>query len=241
MKSIGAVFYIAVALGAVVIVSLIVDQDTPAPAAQNVDLPSATKHETATLDSARVAALERRIDELQNRVNLAETAASAQEVSSGPQQQAASEAQSAQPEAMEQRPETPERRAETALRDQEEQDRIYQQQTIAALDEQLATEEYDTDWDSNVKAELDQNLKLDSFNGTRVSNVECKSTLCRVALTHTNAEAETLFFENLGNLPMMKNTRAYYQRETNADGSTSMVLYVAREGKSLPLAKAHAQ
>ena len=115
------------------------------------------------------------------------------------------------------------------------QDKSYQQQTAAALAGQLASEEYDTGWAGNFQAELDQGLKAESFAGTRLSDVECKSSLCRVTLAHDNSETEEQFFEHMLELPIMSNTQAYYQREGNDDGSSSLILYIAREGRSLPL------
>ena len=183
--------------------------------------------------------MEERIKELQTRIGRSEhTLAKTDHDQSGRQQatQPHSAVDAPQPELSD--------RARTAaappppdmpIEERMAQDQVYEQQSVAALASRLAGEEVDTDWAGNFQAALDNGLKSESFAGTRLSDVECKSSLCRVTLAHDNAETEELFLENMLDLPVMSNTQAFYKREGNSDGSASLVLYIAREGQSLPL------
>lgn len=226
----------AASIGAVGIAAIMANTEKAVPASQNVDVQRPNVDDIGAAETARLVALESRIAALQERVSVAESAITARPFGSTPQEQLTRSAEVGTSAATEGQRTTPnDREAAAALRSQEEQDKVSQQQTVAALETQLAIEDYDGGWDTNIQAELDQSLKLDSFDGTRLSGVQCKTTLCRVALAYDNVEAEMQFFENLDHLPIMRNTQAYYQRESNADGSVSLVMYVAREGKLLPL------
>lgn len=115
------------------------------------------------------------------------------------------------------------------------------EKTLATLENKLADEELDAGWAGNFQAQLEQGLQSESFTGTQLSAVTCKRSLCRVTLTHDNVDMQEQFFEHMLELPVMANTQAYYQREDHPDGSTSLVLYIAREGQTLPLPPSDAQ
>lgn len=190
-------------------------------------------------NDARLADMEVRLEKLQARLDQTEEAqsgsASINSVDRGNARQAISPSTA--------KDDASERNAMAALRPAQNgkagegiaQDQAYQRQTAAALEVQLAGEEFDPDWAVNFQVELTQGLKSDSFAGTNHTDVECKSSLCRVTLAHDNTESEERFFEHMLELPILSNTEAYFQREINNDGSTSLVLYVAREGQTLPL------
>lgn len=118
---------------------------------------------------------------------------------------------------------------------------VMREKTLATLENKLADEQLDAGWAGNFQAQLEQGLQSESFNGTRLSAVTCKSSLCRVTLTHDNVDMQEQFFEHMLELPVMANTQAYYQRKDHPDGSTSLVLYIAREGQTLPLPPPDAQ
>lgn len=114
-------------------------------------------------------------------------------------------------------------------------DKNYQQRAVAALENKLADEQHDAEWAGNFQSGLEQGLAAESFKVTRLTNVDCKTSVCRVTLGHDSQEHEEQFFEHVLELPVMANTQAYYTRVPNADGSSSTVMYIAREGQSLPL------
>ena len=113
--------------------------------------------------------------------------------------------------------------------------RQQREKIIASLDQHLAIEELDIQWSNQFQSELEAGLKAESFNGTRLSELTCKQSLCRVALTHDNASMQEQFFEHMLELAVMTNTPAYYEQAEQADGSIALTLYIAREGRSLPL------
>ena len=190
--------------------------------------------------ATRLRQLEQRIGELQQRLNSAERRAAAELVDyrasdeRNDAQRAAAPAQSAD---VSEQPPVPHARAGLAPEERAAADRAYREQVVTHLENQLVTEDYDSGWAGNFQADLDQGLKSQSFSGTRLTGVECKSSLCRVTLGHDNVESEEQFFEHVLELPMMANTQAYYTRESGADGSSALVLYVAREGQALGLPK----
>lgn len=190
-------------------------------------------------NAARIAEMEERLKQLQSRIGRSEDTLTATDYVRNERQQTTQPhpaVEAAQPE-LPDRARAPAAPPQPNMPTEERiaQEQVYEQQSVAALAGRLAGEEVDTDWAGNFQAALDQGLKSESFAGTRLSEVECKSSLCRVTLAHDSAETEEQFLENMLDLPVMSNTQAFYKREGNSDGSASLVLYIAREGQSLPL------
>lgn len=191
--------------------------------------------------SARLLELEERIGEMQQRLDAAERRAASAKLSdrraSGEDDDAQRATASVQFADVSAQPAAPTVRAASSSEEQEAADRGHREQTVAQLEEQLAVEDYDSGWAGNFQANLDQGLKSQAFLGTRLTGVECKSSLCRVTLGHDNVDSEEQFFEHVLELPMMANTQAYYTRESGPDGSSALVMYVARQGQALGLPK----
>lgn len=233
---------LGVTLGAVPATYLLTQSSTAVAPAKSTDLGSENYRDAE--DAARLAAMEARMEKLQARLDGTEgTMPGSNHVNAGGRSRAKPTLTPDAAIAIESEPDTIAKQArdlEVLPQERIAQDQAYQQQTTVTLAGQLASEEYDSDWAGNFQADLDQGLKSDSFTGTHLSDVECKSSLCRVTLAHDNSETEDQFFEHMLELPVMANTQAYYQRENNGDGSTSLVLYVAREGQTLPLPRREA-
>jgi hypothetical protein len=70
--------------------------------------------------------------------------------------------------------------------------------------------------------------------GNQLIDTQCRETLCRIALLHRSEEDVDSFLSNVGSLPGLENTESYWQRVVNADGSSVMTMYVARQGHRLP-------
>lgn len=104
-----------------------------------------------------------------------------------------------------------------------------------ALEGRMASEEQDEGWGVNAESELTDGLQNAGLNSTALVGVACRSTLCKVSLTHANFDAEDEFLSQLANLPGMQDTEIFYVREEQTDGSTQMVLYVGRQGYDMGL------
>ena len=234
---------LGVTLGAVPVTYLLTQSSTAVAPTKSTDLGSENYSDAE--DAARLAAMEARLEKLQARLDWTEgTMPGSNHVNAGERSRAKPTLTPDTAIAIESVPDAIAKQArdlEVLHQERIAQDQAYQQQTNVALAGQLVSEEYDSDWAGNFQADLNQGLKSDSFKGTHLSDVECKSSLCRITLAHDNSETEEQFFEHMLELPVMANTQAYYQRESNGDGSASLVLYVAREGKKLPLPQREAK
>lgn len=114
--------------------------------------------------------------------------------------------------------------------DREQRDRITQ-----SLESRMASEDQDAAWGVNAESELTDGLQNAGLDNTALVGVTCRSTLCKVALTHTDFDAEDEFLGKLASLPGMQDTEIFYVRDEQADGSTQMVLYVGRQGYDMGL------
>lgn len=104
-----------------------------------------------------------------------------------------------------------------------------------ALETRMASEEQDEGWGVNAESELADGLQNAGLSSTALVGVACRSTLCKVSLTHANVDAEDEFLSQLANLPGMQDTEIFYLRDEQADGSTQMVVYVGRQGYDMGL------
>ena len=70
--------------------------------------------------------------------------------------------------------------------------------------------------------------------GNQLIDAQCRATLCRIAVLQRSDDDVDSFLGSSGSLPGFENTETYWQRELNADGSSVMTMYVARQGQKLP-------
>lgn len=70
--------------------------------------------------------------------------------------------------------------------------------------------------------------------GNQLIDAQCRASLCRIAVLHRSDDDVDAFLGSVGSLPGLENTDTYWQRELNADGSSVMTMYVARQGHALP-------
>ena len=74
----------------------------------------------------------------------------------------------------------------------------------------------------------------EALAGNQLLDAQCRATLCRIAVLQRSDDDVELFLGSVGSLPGFENTETYWQRELNADGSSVMTMYVARQGQELP-------
>lgn len=126
--------------------------------------------------------------------------------------------------------ETPPHKDAASRDPREQRDRITQ-----SLESRMASEDQDAEWGVNAESELTDGLQSAGFQNTALVGVACRSTLCKVSLTHADFDAEDEFLGKLAGLPGMQDTEIFYVRDEQADGSTQMVLYVGRQGYDMGL------
>lgn len=107
----------------------------------------------------------------------------------------------------------------------------------AALREQwdtvVASQPRDRDWAAGAEESLRAAFAEGAFRGSSAERVDCRTTLCRLELTHADAEAAEAFPQ----LAMASPAFAWggsVHRVTGDDGVERSVLYAVREGFTLP-------
>lgn len=117
----------------------------------------------------------------------------------------------------------------------EEEQTYTHAQTINRLDDTLQAEAIDNQWSTETTDLILQALDTENLVNTGLVGSECRSSLCRVEVSHDNEmdfeEFQLWFALEVGEvLPM-----ATMDQQIHEDGSVSSVLYLAREGFDLPV------
>lgn len=107
------------------------------------------------------------------------------------------------------------------------------ERVVKSMETRMMAEDQDPRWGTRVESELADGVQAAGLPGSDLVSVECRSSLCRLNLRHANAEAEDDFLGNIAGLPGTQDTELFYTRDEMADGSTDMVIYLARQGYSL--------
>ncbi|MDS4022869.1 MAG: hypothetical protein RKR03_20530 [Candidatus Competibacter sp.] len=108
---------------------------------------------------------------------------------------------------------------------------------MALLDQQARTERADPRWSGPATTQIQGLFAEDSLAGSTLRDATCQTTLCRIEVDHRDTLALDRF---LSELPARLgwNTDSYAQTVTHGDGSTTLVLYLSRDGYPLPWPRA---
>jgi hypothetical protein len=117
-------------------------------------------------------------------------------------------------------------------REAHERQRI--EQIVAHLDDSFQSEPYDGDWAAQIEAGIALDFGADDWNGNTLAEVRCRSTLCRMVVTHEDLEAADTLVARMGTLQAFADTEGFYQQVPFEDGTSATVVYVARQGSRLP-------
>ncbi len=105
--------------------------------------------------------------------------------------------------------------------------------SISPLDSQMAVQAIDTTCSGVAEDQIRDFFATDSAQGSSLQTVECRTTLCRIRVIHDSEEAKDQFIAEFPNaLPW--ETEAYIENNDEQDGKISTVVYLSREGHSLP-------
>jgi hypothetical protein len=118
--------------------------------------------------------------------------------------------------------------------EREAQERQRIEQVVSHLDDSFHNESYDSDWAAQIETEITEDFKGIEWNSSTLTDTNCRSTLCRVVVTHKNVGAADEFVARMGTLQAFANTEGFYQHVTLEDGASATVVYIARQGHRLP-------
>jgi len=101
---------------------------------------------------------------------------------------------------------------------------------MALMENTLYTESEDKEWSDSALKTLNNTFLQDDSQSFTISNVECRSTLCRVDLQCSSAPPEESF-RRLQELPLWNGEVFFHMDDIN---SGEAIMYISREGYSLP-------
>ncbi len=107
------------------------------------------------------------------------------------------------------------------------------QERITTLETEFTAQATDPRWSPQAVDHITHVLNNDALSGTTLANLVCATTLCRLEVRHRDEESRDRFmgeiFPSLG-----WQTKAYSQTSARDDRSFTTLLYLSREGYSLP-------
>jgi hypothetical protein len=126
------------------------------------------------------------------------------------------------------RPETP------PLTDEQRRARaIENEQRVAQrLDRHIEEEAIDGAWANRAAREMSDSVRT-ALPGTKVEDVRCQTSMCRVAVTHADAKAEEDFVATLPHLSPFASSGII--RKVGTEEAPRSVVYIARAGFDLPV------
>lgn len=106
----------------------------------------------------------------------------------------------------------------------------------AFLDLSFSKQAPDIEWSRNAEAEVNDIFQPLLSRETQLVSTDCRTTLCRVELTHTSEDAFHAFMASAmnGGMRGWKGPGGGGQLRSDADGTVRLVFYLAKEGTELP-------
>lgn len=108
-------------------------------------------------------------------------------------------------------------------------------QVAANLDARFAAEAYDSGWAGKTEAKLNQLFVGDRLEGNQLAAAVCRTSLCRIEVTHSDQGAEQRFlaeFSSSGQF-VSDDTSGFYHRRVDYNGIAHTVFFWARVGHQL--------
>ncbi|MFL0802323.1 MAG: hypothetical protein K6L81_01290 [Agarilytica sp.] len=100
------------------------------------------------------------------------------------------------------------------------------QRRTSHLEEALLSEEYDGEWAPEREINARNIFRQAALKDSDLTETECRTTLCRITITHNNATAEKAFYSALA--PKLQDQHGKLVRQKNDDGRISTVIYQFR-------------
>jgi len=106
--------------------------------------------------------------------------------------------------------------------------------SIERIQHRMEGEESDPGWAPNAEETLRAAFESDEvWEHSRVSEVECRQTLCRVRSSHDDSSAEMRALSALGRNDVFGSSEAFSERFELDDGSIETETYITRRGHGL--------
>jgi len=102
------------------------------------------------------------------------------------------------------------------------------------LQRQFLQQALDVSWASQAKSGLDTGLGHLLDKRSSVTSIECRSSLCRVELTHQDERAYASFADVFVKSQVWKGPGFFSKQGETRGGEWIMVIFLAREGTELP-------
>jgi hypothetical protein len=109
-----------------------------------------------------------------------------------------------------------------------------QETGLEAIEATLRHEPIDATWAAHAADTIDQAIGNNTLDGSILHDLECRSTLCRVEVTNQDPQARFAFELQFLIAVAQLLPRATLRTVENQDGSSSTVLYLARDGHDFP-------
>lgn len=114
-----------------------------------------------------------------------------------------------------------------------QQQKAHSEYQLESLETAVLTEAIDNQWSQQAVSHIEEAVQNVLPEDIELAQLDCQTTLCKVELSHQQAEdigehVDQLLFQ-LG-----WQTTSYMQTSDEQDGSTYSVIYLSREGYELP-------
>ncbi|MEN8131908.1 MAG: hypothetical protein ABFS45_17350 [Pseudomonadota bacterium] len=108
-------------------------------------------------------------------------------------------------------------------------------QIASNLDIRFFAEAYEGGWASETEAELNQLFAETGLEGSQLMEAACRTTLCRIDVTHADSEAEERFIATFANNARFVNNdqTGFYHRRVDYNGIPQTLFFWARQGHIL--------
>lgn len=108
-------------------------------------------------------------------------------------------------------------------------------QIASNLDARFFAEAYESGWASETEAELGRLFVETDIEGSQLMEAACRTTLCRIDVTHADSEAEERFIATFANnARFISNDRTgFYHRSVDYNGIPNTLFFWARQGHIL--------
>jgi hypothetical protein len=103
-----------------------------------------------------------------------------------------------------------------------------------ASDAALRAEQADPAWSSKARDLIASTFSNEVLKATRVMDVDCRATLCRVRVTNPDPRARMVFEHHFTLAVGQLLPQALAQTIQHDDGSATSIVYLAREGHTFP-------
>lgn len=119
---------------------------------------------------------------------------------------------------------------------EEENEQDAREVLMTTLEQKFSDEPYDKVWSSVTEQELMNTFYEAKIEGTQLSEAKCRTTFCRIDVSHADSVAEQRFLAAFATSGKFVNDdkRGFYHQVKDPNGGTRTLFFYARKGHQLP-------